>query len=238
MSKLAGISFIGIDEQTDFNSLIELSKQSRTFLEFGILYSNSKMGKDPRYPTRDFIDRFFEFTDTNQTASLFQTAIHLCGSSVQEFLDGKLDNLVGKFNRIQLNFSMKEYDGDALIKQLLALLEGPIVILQFNKSKEKFINKFLHFKDDMNVRTDILFDGSGGFGRVLESPLPPLKYCYCGYAGGISPTSVKNILEKVERVVPTGSYYYIDMESGIRENNQFSVEKCKSIIHICNEFNN
>lgn len=238
MTKLAGISFIGIDEQTDFNDLIALSKQSKVYLEFGILYSNSKMGKDSRYPSKDFIKRYFEFIAKNRTDCIFDNSIHLCGTSVQEFLDGKLDDLVTNFNRIQLNFSMKEYDEDSLIQQLLNLKDVPTIVLQHNKSKEKFINKFLKYKDDMNIATDILFDGSGGFGRILENPKPPLKYCYCGYAGGLSPTTVETILQKIDKVVTLGDYFYIDMESGIRENNNFSIDKCKQVIQICNEFNN
>lgn len=237
MNKLSMISFVGIDEQTDISDLISLSAQSKVYLEFGILYSNSRMGKDTRYPSINFIRNFIEKVNKDLDNNLFDISIHLCGGSVQEFLDGKLDHLVRGFNRIQLNFSMKDYNDDVLIEQLLKLKYVPTIILQHNKSKKKFIEKFLPHKDDMNVAVDILFDSSGGFGRVLENPLMPLPYTFCGYAGGINPKNIQDILNKIDQVVKPGDYFYIDLESGVRENNQFSIEKCKQIIQVTNEFN-
>ena len=77
---------------------------------------------------------------------------------------------------------------------------------------------------------NLLYDGSGGFGREIEQVHTPDDNHFTGYAGGIKPENVVKIVNFIENSNPKDKKYYIDMESGIRTDNIFSVEKCCQVI--------
>ena len=76
------ISFVGIDERTDLQELKNLASLSSVKLEFGILYSETK--KSNRYPPRRILDDFAAMYNSN---TQYSKSIHLCGSSVDKFLN-------------------------------------------------------------------------------------------------------------------------------------------------------
>jgi phosphoribosylanthranilate isomerase len=96
-----------------------------------------------------------------------------------------------------------------------------------NKTKEKFMNVFM---GKASRAFSLLHDSSGGFGREITSVLPPNSLYDTGYAGGINPDNVKRIVDLIESNNPHNIKYYIDMESGVRENNLFSIEKCRQVV--------
>lgn len=106
------------------------------------------------------------------------------------------------------------------------------VILQKNKSKIEFNKDIIYKLENNNFKEgfclSLLNDSSGGFGREIHSASPPHPQYFTGYAGGINPDNVIKILNLVENVAE-GKNYYIDMESGIRVNNDFSVAECIKI---------
>lgn len=251
------ISFVGIDEQTEFNDLVNLAKNSNISLEFGILYSNDRMGKDKRYPSLKYIKKFLKsFADypstTDNHYGPFMISIHLCGSSIDDFLNGeeKINKLVKHFGSVQLNFSyekmIKQYGEDKFLKLIVdKIIEYnndvwlPVIILQHNESKKDFNKKIIEIlkKDDptlFDYQNEIrfLYDGSGGFGKTINNFEPPIEDFVTGYAGGIGPETVKEIVSNIDKIVPANIYYYIDMESRIRENNNFSIDKCNQVLEI------
>lgn len=238
---IGGISFIGVDESTDFTELEKLANLTNgPEIEFGILYSESKMmEKHKRYPSKEFIQSFLKWYWSSPEVRDFGISIHLCGSAIDKYLAGDdyLVNLVGKFDRVQLNFSMNKYNEDELINKLMNIRDrvDTVTVLQFNKSKKSFCEKFMReLPEKFRAEYDILFDGSGGFERVLTDPERPFDGFYCGYAGGIGPDTVKDILVAIDKVNVEDDYYYIDMESAIRTDNLLSIDKCKKVIEIVN----
>lgn len=256
--KLNGISFIGADENTDVNQLFEMCANSKIPIEIGLLYSPNKAGKQKRYPSLNYIIEFvtkwsaaeikynnIDLLSTDQLSSKLRYAsdnvnrptlsLHLCGDGVRQFLKEKSEiiNLSHFFERVQLNFSISEYDQDDLFDHIEHLASGNSftgnIILQQNKSKKEFNKKFVN-----NNRIVFLFDGSGGFGRVLDAPEQPITGNYCGYAGGIGPDTVEDILIKIYKL-KSDANFYIDMESKIREDNYFSIEKCQKVIEIASK---
>lgn len=237
---LDGISFIGIDEKTDLDKLNRVAELSNTpEIEFGVLYSESKMAQaHKRYPSKKWIENFVQKFWSGMP--LYSTSLHLCGSAIEKYLDKDqyLVDLVNQFDRVQLNFSMAKFKPDELTEKLFALQKvvDSVTVLQFNKSKAAFIQEFTQqVKTPSRLLYNILFDGSGGFGRVLEEPQKPIDGFYCGYAGGIGPETVLDIVTKIDKVV-SDEYYYIDMESKIREDDYLSIDKCIEVVKIVNQY--
>lgn len=237
MKKLVNqISFIGVDERTDIDKMFYLQKQSKLPLEFGVLYSPSKNGKANRYPTHEWSKNFARI---NQHVHI-KKSLHLCGQSVKNFLDDpeSMRSLWFFYDRIQLNFSMSEYKNYPLEQKLVEAMFITLrpLILQHNNSKDKFLREFMQNQSKHCHLLHVLFDASGGRGQVIENVQQAFENIYCGYAGGIGPETVKNIVEKVEEVnVGTNNQYYIDMESKIRDDNDwFSLDKCASVIEVVN----
>src|SRR5262249_51125470 len=104
------------------------------------------------------------------------------------------------------------------------------IILQKNGTKKKFNEMFL---ERMGATGEIslswLNDSSGGFGREIEQVTPPDPDIFTGFAGGIKPENVVKIIKLIEKENSNETPYYIDMESGVRENNLFSIAKCQEI---------
>lgn len=239
------ISFVGVDEKTDLDELYKLAELSLVRLEFGVLYSPNRMGKKdhPRYPTLDFMKQF-----PNQHQTKFDESIHLCGDAVDDFIQRDVENrrLCTLFDRIQLNFSMQKYAESYIVQQLYSngrdVWSGLIgkMIIQDNKSKTNLVKDILDTLNNKHAlynSVDILFDASGGFGKEIDNVKPVYDFFYCGYAGGINPTNVIDILKKIDRANCTKDVtYYIDMESGIRTNDWFDLDKCRDIILQVNEY--
>lgn len=243
------ISFVGVDNRTNFSELKRLAEISMVQLEFGVLYSETK--KDNRYPDGLVIDNLSSFVNGQLP---YSTSLHLCGTSVQKFLaydreflssllhyeidDGMYQN---EFDAVQLNFVLKpEQNIEKLVNDAVRscwLLGIRDLIFQANKSKTKLVQYLQDldhetYKDDVNIR--LLFDGSGGFGREISNIEKPFKNFYTGYAGGIKPENIHDIAYKVE-IESGATPVYLDMESGVRENNWFSINKCEKIIECVNK---
>lgn len=232
MKNLNLISFVGVDEQT---ALVDLDKISVSFVtgvnvEWSVLYSDSKSTtKHIRYPSYDFCKGFLE----RGAKTLYtKCSLHLCGSVIDRYLKQEQDviDLCKPARRIQLNLNIHSYpDHEKLADDILSVASkhGHHVILQQNKTKEKFMEVFMN---KANIAFSLLHDGSGGFGREITEVISPHPKHNTGYAGGIKPENVARIVELIDKNNPDNLPYYIDMESGIRENNIFSVEKCHQVI--------
>lgn len=231
MKNLSLISFVGVDLETDFYEIQSLNDSSGIHCEFGILYSESQ--KNKRYPNYEFCDHFLNWTYDSSVKS----SIHLCGSeSIEKFLseDPSIMDLCHLSNRIQLNINIKNFpDYDELSDKILNIVNKRkfTIILQKNATKQKFNELMLKKLNKLN-NTNIHFlnDSSGGFGREISKvDEPDVKY-FTGYAGGIKPENVSKIVSLIEDKNQNNIKYYIDMESGIRESNNFSIKKCKQIL--------
>lgn len=227
MKNLELISFVGIDENTNLEELWNLN--CPVTCEFSVLFSDERsVKKFVRYPSYDFCKKFLQ----NKNVTDKKLSIHLCGSSVERYLsqDKDMIELCEFANRIQLNFNINNYqDYELLSKRILDVtnLYNHTVILQKNASKNKFLEHFLNKKPN---NCNLLYDSSGGFGRVISTVEAPLKEYFTGYAGGLNPENVKSIVDLIENSNVNNNKYYIDMESGIRENNIFCLKKCAEVI--------
>ena len=221
--KFCGITFTGIDWKTDISELYEIQKQY-PYVEWGVLVSKNWKTNGNRYFNPNFLDSL------DETLNL---SAHLCGSVASEAVNGNLKPFIDWadgygyiFRRCQLNVSTNknnpekfEYKGD-----IADYFEEVILQQKGANGCELFMNS------DMSKYVSVLLDASGGNGIDTDIELlnVPAKI---GYAGGINPDNVADKLSYIVKNCKTP--YWIDMESGVRTNDWFDLDKVKKILEIC-----
>jgi len=220
--KIRYVTLTGADDGTDAKKMAALSMEYK-FAEWAILFSQNKAGVE-RYPSLDWIDRSLPLlSETNLSA-------HLCGKWVSDANNGRFtfleDDWFGFFGRIQLNM-----DKSTLLKVLNR--ETNLWNCTFDKPI------ILGGPYQKNIVTDVfdshgvspIFDCSGGRGILTDQWPSPLLGKFCGYAGGLGPDNIEEQLVKIESVVGDAEIW-IDMESSLRNKDQFDLEKCEMVLSI------
>jgi phosphoribosylanthranilate isomerase len=232
-------SFVGVDAKTNLLKLQTISHACPLRIEWGVLYSPARAGRQNRYPSYDFVKNFLLKDDT------LMKSVHLCGEAIDLYFkrDPELFDIIQESNaRVQLNFSMAKYDKKFLIENILALCKTHSLIVQHNKSKAKFVDELIEtIEKEYNVTgmVDILYDGSGGFGREIEKVDAPFQNYWTGYAGGLKPENIKRIVSMIDKVSNEPySSYYVDMESGVRTDDLFDLSKCQAVLDSLVEMKN
>ena len=198
------ITFTGADDWTSVDGMRELSR--RYPIEWGVLFSRKRQGIDPRYPGGEAMSRLLW--------SGLTLSAHLCGGysddimASREFLDVPAD--LGYLKRIQINHDAPD--------------TRRIIEFQNGWGKMRCIAQARGDEFPRDTSVDWLCDISGGRGLTRMSwPKHPGRLV--GYAGGLNPT---NVVEAIAAIGATGPYW-IDMESGVRTNDRFDLEKCRRV---------
>ena len=212
------VTLTGADDKTDIKLLQEIQKEY-SFVEWGILISTNQNRN--RYPSEDFI-----YELRNKGLNL---ALHVCGKYSRALLqDCDLDPIVKYdwFDRYQINFNFKNTEHNTWnIIEMLDKFPTKKFILQDNLSKKKYIETILntcYTKRLSNI--GVLYDSSGGRGTEIKSVEAPYDDIYTGYSGGLNPENVKDICNKISSF-DDESKVWIDMESGVRSDDIFDLEK-------------
>jgi phosphoribosylanthranilate isomerase len=239
------ISFVGVDEKTDFQALHMLGAWPAPEIEFSVLFSYNKSGG--RYSSLEFCHKFFDFRA--KMGPSFSRGLHLCGEkAIRDFLnaESEMESLAKKADAIQLNFSSKKFEQEFIVYEVvMALLRGHNIILQQKKSNADIIRLVKEKKQELFTAVEkagfetrirnagelrLLYDSSGGFGKVIQRVESPDADCFTGYAGGLNPENVVQIVEMIQENNSNGRFYYIDMESGVRTEEVFDVGKCTAVV--------
>jgi len=177
MNKLSLISFVGVDQQTNLDDILKMT--SAVPCEFSVLFSDSKsVGNYVRYPNYKFCNEFLEWG----AAKNVTTSLHLCGSAIERYLkqDKDVIDLCAKASRIQLNFNIQNFSGyEKLANNLIDVMKthNHNIILQQNKTKANFNLSFLKtLPSSLYANVNLLYDGSGGFGREITQVQSPSAY--------------------------------------------------------------
>jgi phosphoribosylanthranilate isomerase len=212
----------GADDDVDPADLVELSKKY-PFVEWGILFyrKGDEFVHKPRYPTYQWVSRFLEATESKPV----RKSVHLCGDYVADFLRGEPIYNLNKFDRIQLNFKADAEFSDTQTRFFSALVNTSIkktlqhVITQYNAE-----NVDLHRCMGFVKNHDVLFDASGGKGiKAMDWPKPVVA-SRCGYAGGLGADNLAVEMPRIAAVAGCADYW-VDMETGVRTDNKFDLEK-------------
>lgn len=233
------VSLAGADDQVAPEALAGLSAR-HPFAEWAILYFPEKEGT-PRNPSGGWREQFLAL-------KLPYTAAHLCGTKVfRDLLNAEtapsLIADLSRYRRIQLNINARrpEFTDEEVLAIYRTLHQAGLrLILQHHAASERVIEEFLYDLDEAGMkRVDILFDASKGTGQRPDAwPAPHRFNLFCGYAGGLGPEVLEAELPKIKTAVAQAQSrrdlpYWIDMESGIRTDNVFDLEKAEQVLAFC-----
>lgn len=218
LTRVTRVALTGADDNTDPKDLVALSEEF-PFVEWGILFSTTRAGT-ARYPSAAWVEAL------NPYAPHLKLAAHFCGQYTRDTLAGDdkwLDGKEGMFQRIQLN-GFKPSDRDIAIQ--LPCKFGFEFILQTRCEED--LGPVADIARHMGKnKASALYDPSGGNGiETTQWPKAP-NGLRMGYAGGINPDNVKDVLRSLGNPSPT---YWIDMESGVRTDERFDLAKCRKVL--------
>lgn len=228
------ITMTGVDENTDLRRLAALSKIEPN-VEWGFLYSPKQQGCPGRYPSIDFLKEAF-----SALPRTVKIALHVCGKGVSDLFAGEpvvhalVDSLSARSGRLQLNFNHRKSPVDlhSLAKFLSDHPSLPVItqIHDGNTDVQPELFKILGLTPKNH---ELLFDSSGGRGKVATSLEAPRYGIHCGYAGGIGPENIRERIAAINEVVGNLDTW-IDMESSLRTledgTDRFDLQKCLAVI--------
>ena len=216
-------SITGADDEVDIEHLSIIAKK-HPFVEWAVLLLPEWEGQ-PRFPTMGWIRTFVKkYRGEN-------IALHFCGQALLDFIAGKeaVLELMSGFGRIQLNLEFGNMEGKfdpAALTARVKSFSGREFIIQYGRDRESLLSLL---KDMPNHA--VLFDKSAGSGFCPDSWDAPLKGHFCGYAGGLTPDNLKRNLGLIS-CAAAGQTTWIDMESGVRTNDRFDLEKVCRVLEI------
>lgn len=224
------VTLTGADEEVDPHDLATISEQY-PFVEWGILLSRSRAGS-PRYPRYEWVCKL--------SGLKLRLSAHLCGQFVTETINGAFSFTAEYpqiFRRIQFNLGndrLKSVIDDEKFYRTIKAANKPIIFAGPYRqvSAKDCIDKFLNFG------IHPLFDGSGGRGLgpatwpqpwIIKDKTSYHTHLFCGYAGGLGPDNLEEELTKLS-ITAGQADFWIDMESRIRTEEHFDLEKCKKVL--------
>ncbi|MBQ8709384.1 MAG: hypothetical protein IJ550_02215 [Bacteroidaceae bacterium] len=221
--RLKHVTFTGVDERTDLDRLQEIQKQY-PYTEWGILTSYHWYENGNRYLSPQIIDKL--------RGRGLNMALHVCGSAAHDAAKGKWNKIrkhtlgcLWLFNRVQLNVANRQ-DNPLRMSSTPSLNTELIIQQRPNKTTLYEDSKWI---GEGNV--SMLLDASGGKGIDTPIVLYPSDG-KIGYAGGINPDNVEEKMSFLLSHVTMGEFW-IDMESGVRTNDWFDLDKVERVLQIC-----
>lgn len=223
MAILRQITFTGIGVETDLKVLKEIQDEY-PLVEWGVLLSKNWQENGPR------------FFDPSQLNTLrwqgLNLSCHLCGSAARAIVSENWEpafevtrGMFGLFQRCQVNISMEQpNDKTQYMRPPIDLSE--LIIQQKSAGAMNIFNAIKN-----RTKMSVLLDSSGG--RGIDTPVKPLNIpgLKVGYAGGLNPDNVGEKLEYLMENVE--GEFWIDMESGVRTDDRFDIDKCVSVLQTC-----
>lgn len=208
MSKTFNVTFTGVDCQTNVADL-------PTGCEYGVLITEETEGRQ-RYVDREILQNVVGELHSHA----HKLSLHVCGNRIrQRLLDGEFNEVVTKVERIQINGQVKP----ATLEELCRKFPAHKVITQHTPKNLKLAELPLE-------NHQILVDASGGRGKLPTAWVRPETTKLCGFAGGLSPKTIKQQLPAIWKAAGSHSFW-IDMEAGVRDTHDwFSVSKVAQVL--------
>lgn len=238
--KLKYVTFTGADDNTDLSEIQRISKEY-SFVEWGFLLSLSKAGNQ-RYPSAPTFEKINELK--------INKSIHICGnicnSIVEKGAISDKDEILlfrsamkyPPSARCQLNFDLNAVDFDLMNLSWFALRFFNEFILQQNEANSPLISSIYPFVRK-SKHIHVLFDCSGGRGVEIQKIPDLFPDIFCGYAGGLNTDNLEKKLQEIKSVVDENTLendIWIDIESGVRTNNELDLKKVVECCEIAKKY--
>jgi hypothetical protein len=227
------VTLTGVDHPRHIPGMLELTRDYPGRVEWALLLSTQRMGQ-PGYlgwwKIMEILKRCKECP--RDLVPLPRLALHVCGGLARDFAMGEgdpqaLSGWLTQFNRVQFNLEPGWWQElcakDAQAERRLVAFANAYnldVVLQTRGAFPAPLGRPL-------TRVFWLYDCSGGTG---ERPRCWPRYAdshLVGYAGGISPENVREVITDISDVGP----YWLDSESGLRDqDNQFDLGRCRQLL--------
>ena len=221
--KLQHITFTGIDGKTDLGALWELQQQY-PIAEFGVLVAKNWRENGNRYFNPSYLDAL--------TSRGLNLSAHLCGSIARAAVCGDFEpfrdwarSFPFIFDRCQLNIATSKENPDSF-----ELCKDPFFFNEIILQQRSVDDCNLYLKSNWNEYVTMLLDESGGEG--IDTSLVAFAGKKIGYAGGINPDNVADKLTFLMENEMVGDFW-IDMESGVRTDDWFDIDKVRRVLEIC-----
>lgn len=229
--KIDKVTISGADDKVSPSWMWDM-QEMYPFVEWGILVSQKRAGQS-RYPSENWMMNL---------PYQVKVSLHLCGQVCRDFVDDpKQERLYiangDHFDRVQLNVAFKEQI-DYLsklqrIEKVAEQLPQKAIIIPYNKMNKTVVDTWLG-TGEIPENIHFLYDSSGGRGRVISSIEKPLLN-YTGYAGGIDPDNIVTICSILTNEISADNVW-IDMESGVRTNDELDLKKVEKVLSICAKY--
>lgn len=236
--RITGVTITGADDHIAPDWLAAVAADY-PFVEFAILISQKRQGKEPRYPSNEWIRALLD------RPRLPRLAAHLCGQSARDVADGIPWGLTPAFDRVQLNGVGPTYQ---LADDIIPKHAEVGFIIQANTLRDlDYADSFASAGEWPNV--SILYDPSGGRGHSIMPHLerhprllPVTRRTPTGYAGGIGPDNCVQVCERLRamemalttatglRIDCSERNVWIDMESGVRTEDRLDPHKVVAVL--------
>lgn len=232
--RLKHITFTGIDGKTDIDRLCDIHEKY-PIAEFGILVSANWHENGNRYFNPSYMAALGNnpcyMADLGKAQPWLSA--HLCGSIARAAVLGDFEPFREWargyhyiFKRCQLNIATAKDNPDKFVMSV-GTYKFDEVILQQRSANDCS----LWTSSPANDHLTVLLDASGGQG--IDTPIEVLPVVHkVGYAGGINPD---NVTEKLTYLLnhPDVGDFWIDMESGVRTDDWFDIDKVLKVLEVC-----
>lgn len=217
---LTTVTITGVDDGVKHEDLHALSTEF-PFVEWGILHSSKRSGTS-RYPSSEWLGELKK--SVSGSVRTLKLAAHFCGDYTRDVLAGRVDRLDAVvFQRCQVNgFKLP---APAFVE---AVQHAPNIEFILQARSETDVAALAELARVVGTtRVSLLFDPSGGHGvRTEKWPSRPANVAM-GYAGGIKPSTVVEVLREIG---PINDAFWIDMESGVRVGDCFDLSLVREVL--------
>lgn len=229
--KIIKFTITGADDKVSIDELVRLTEKYPK-VEWGILMN----GKDPkqRYPSEEWVKELVKKIPSKNLSA------HLCGArSLEVLIEDKqyaLANHFVHFDRVQINYRFTtpskiwsaEYKFLEKIGEYMKIIKDNYVIFQVTKDTEASMRTLIT-NGIIPSNIHLLYDSSGGRGKIIDKIGVPFLGRFTGYAGGINPENIGGILVEIHES-HGDQEVWIDLESGVRTNNEFDLKICENLL--------
>lgn len=262
--KINYVTCSGANEHTDIKGLIKLMSMYR-FAEVGIQVSAEKCAFDSermrwiRTLDSELRCKYAKSTDKKKKERRYKfcinAALHVNSQWAEDFGQGIVDhellyllgmrNLEGDpfFQRVQLNIRVgrEKAPDEYKLLDLMQMYKSHRFILVYNKDNDAFIRKMYALCSEVGLQFDLLYDESHGEGiEPAERPAPLFIDVNQGYAGGIGPLNVYNVLNEIfsaQCSKPFLGGISIDAEGKLKnDRNRFDLRRCQLYLDYVEEW--